>query len=45
MEQIKGYSSKNLKYYLKIDEYISTISIGKEKTLGKWSSIYNTIRR
>ena len=36
---------EKLKYYLKIDEYISTISIGREKTLGKWSPIYNTIRR
>ena len=34
-----------LKYYLQIEEYINTISFGREKTLGKWSPIYNTIRR
>ena len=34
-----------LKYYLKIDEYVNTISVGKEKTLGKWSPIYHTINR
>ena len=36
---------EKLKYYLQIDEYIDTISIGREKTLGKWSPIHNTIKR
>ena len=36
---------EKLKYYLKIEEYVNIISIGREKTLGKWSPIYNTIKR
>ena len=36
---------EKLKYYLKIEEYINVISVGREKTLGKWSPIYHTIKR
>ena len=34
-----------LKEYLKIEEYLSTISYGKENTLGKWSPIYNLLKK
>ena len=33
-----------LKEYLLMEEYISTISNRKEKTLGKWSPIYNLLK-
>ena len=36
---------KTLKEHLVIEEYISTISNRKEKTLGKWSPIYNLLKR
>ena len=38
---------KKLQYYLQIEEYVNTVSIGRGKTLGKWSPIYHTqkIRR
>ena len=36
---------KTLKEYLVIEEYISTISNWKEKPLGKWSPIYNLLKR
>ena len=40
-----GNIIKKLQYYLQIEEYVNTVSIGKEKTLGIWSPIYHTIRR
>ena len=40
-----GNIIKKQQYYLHIEEYANTVSIGKEKTLGKWSPIYHTIRR
>ena len=36
---------KTLKEHLVIEEYISPISNRKEKTLGKWSPIYNLLNR
>ena len=32
---------EEIEYYLEIEEYVSTITIGRRNTLGKWSPIYN----
>ena len=34
-----------LKKNLEIEEYVSTITIGNKTTLGKWSQIYNLLKR
>ena len=34
-----------LKNNLEMEEYVTTITIGRNTTLGKWSQIYNLLRR